>query len=95
MGAAAFIMVEFLGISYDQIIISAIIPAIAFFTGVWIMAHLEAGRVGLKSVPKSELPDWKKLVIEKWLPEHLGIPAAISHPDRQSYPFRMRAFSAL
>ncbi|OPY29182.1 MAG: DctM-like transporter [Methanocella sp. PtaU1.Bin125] len=65
MGAAAFIMVEFLGISYDKIIISAIIPAIAFFTGVWIMAHLEAGRVGLKSVPKSELPDWKKLLVEK------------------------------
>ena len=65
MGAAAFIMVEFLGIPYDQIIISAIIPAIAFFTGVWIMAHLEAGRVGLKSVPKSELPDWKKLLREK------------------------------
>lgn len=65
MGAAAFIMVEFTGISYSTIIISVIIPAIAFFTGVWIMAHLEAGRVGLKSVPKSELPDWKKLVREK------------------------------
>jgi TRAP transporter 4TM/12TM fusion protein len=65
MGAAAFIMVEYTGIPYDQIIISAIVPAIAFFTGVWIMAHLEAGRVGLKSVPKSELPDWKKLVWEK------------------------------
>lgn len=65
MGAAAFIMVEFTGIPYNEIIISAIIPAIAFFTGVWIMAHLEAGRVGLKSVPKSDLPDWKKLVREK------------------------------
>ncbi|MGA9141554.1 MAG: TRAP transporter permease [Methanocella sp.] len=65
MGAAAFIMVEILGLSYDKIIISAIIPAIAFFTGVWIMAHLEAGRVGLRSVPKSELPDWKKLLWEK------------------------------
>ena len=65
MGAAAFIMVEYIGMPYDQIIISAIVPAIAFFTGVWIMAHLEAGRVGLKSVPKSELPDWKKLLLEK------------------------------
>jgi TRAP transporter 4TM/12TM fusion protein len=65
MGAAAFIMVEYIGMPYQQIIISAIIPAIAFFTGVWIMAHLEAGRVGLKSVPKAELPDWKKLLIEK------------------------------
>ncbi|WP_158308838.1 TRAP transporter permease [Methanocella arvoryzae] len=65
MGAAAFIMVEFTGIPYSDIIISALIPAIAFFTGVWIMAHLEASRVGLKSVPKSELPDWKKLLKEK------------------------------
>jgi TRAP transporter 4TM/12TM fusion protein len=65
MGAAAFIMVEYIGMPYEQIIICAIVPAIAFFTGVWIMAHLEAGRVGLKSVPKSELPDWKKLLFEK------------------------------
>lgn len=64
MGAAAFIMVEFTGIPYSEIIVAAIVPAIAFFTGVWIMAHLEAGRVGLKSVSKSELPDWKKLVVE-------------------------------
>lgn len=65
MGAAAFIMVEFTGIPYDKIIISAAIPAIAFFFGLWVMAHLEAGRAGLKSVPKSELPDAKKLVLEK------------------------------
>jgi TRAP transporter 4TM/12TM fusion protein len=65
MGAAAFIMVEFTGISYDNIIISAAIPAIAFFFGLWVMAHLEAGRAKLPSVPKSELPDAKKLIMEK------------------------------
>lgn len=65
MGAAAFIMVEFTGIPYDQIIISAAIPALAFFVGLWIMAHLEAGKSNLKSVPRSELPDAKKLIKEK------------------------------
>ncbi|MCD1293652.1 C4-dicarboxylate ABC transporter permease [Methanocella sp. CWC-04] len=62
MGAAAFIMVEFTGIGYNNIIVSAAIPAFAFFFGLWIMAHLEAGKAGLKSVPKSELPDVRELM---------------------------------
>jgi TRAP transporter 4TM/12TM fusion protein len=65
MGAVAFIMVEITGIPYDQIIISAAIPAIAFFFGLWVMAHLEASKSGVKPVPKSELPSAWKMFKEK------------------------------
>jgi TRAP transporter 4TM/12TM fusion protein len=70
MGAAAFIMVEFTGIGYEHIIVSAIVPSLAFFFGVWVMVHLEAGRAGLKSVPRSELPKPMDLIRSKG---YLGI----------------------
>ncbi len=65
MGAAAFLMVEYTHIPYNQIIVSAAIPAIAFFFGLWVMAHLEAGKSNLPSVPRSQLPDAWKLFKEK------------------------------
>lgn len=66
LGAAAFIMVEFLSIPYRDIVIASIIPALAFFAGAWIMVHLEAKKRGLRSVPKSQLPDWKLLLKRQW-----------------------------
>ncbi|KTG11660.1 C4-dicarboxylate ABC transporter permease [Haloprofundus marisrubri] len=55
MGAAAFLIVEFVGVSYDEVIIAAAIPAIVFFFGVWVMVHLEASRAGIGGVDPSEL----------------------------------------
>ncbi|WP_224448330.1 TRAP transporter permease [Haloprofundus salilacus] len=55
MGAAAFLIVEFVGVSYDEVIIAATIPAIVFFFGVWVMVHLEASREGIGGVDASEL----------------------------------------
>lgn len=66
MGAAAFVMVEFLNIPYYKIAIAAIIPALLYFTGIFIMVHLEAKRTGLHGMPKETLPDWKKLLKARW-----------------------------
>lgn len=64
MGAAAFLMSEFIGVPYMEIAKSAILPAILFFVGIWIMTHLEAKRLGLRGLSKEELPD-KKEVLKK------------------------------
>ncbi|WP_062104425.1 TRAP transporter permease [Bacillus niameyensis] len=65
MGAAAFLMLEFIGgISYWEIAKAAAIPAVLYFSGIWIMTHFEAKRVGLKGLPKEQLPN-KKEVLKK------------------------------
>ncbi len=64
MGAAAFLMAEFTDISYWNIAKAAAIPAILYFTGIWIMVHYEAKRVGLRGVSDEELPN-KKEVFKK------------------------------
>lgn len=66
MGAAAFIMTEFTDLPYVTIALSASIPAILYFTGIFIMVHLEAKKNGLEGIPKSQLPKAKNLLKEKW-----------------------------
>ncbi|MDR7866149.1 MAG: TRAP transporter permease [Sporomusaceae bacterium] len=56
MGAAAFIMVEFLGMTYTQIMLSAIFPAFLYYLACWTMIHLEARKLGLQGLPKDQLP---------------------------------------
>ncbi|GGA51526.1 C4-dicarboxylate ABC transporter [Kroppenstedtia guangzhouensis] len=56
MGAAAFIMAEFTGIPYWEIVKAAAIPALLYFTGIALMTHFEAKRLGLKGLKKEELP---------------------------------------
>ncbi|MFL0507041.1 TRAP transporter permease [Ureibacillus sp. 179-F W5.1 NHS] len=69
MGAAAFLMVEFIGrgVTYWDIAKAAIIPAILYFAGIWIMTHFEAKRLGLRGLTDEEMPDrkmiWKKLYL--------------------------------
>lgn len=68
MGAAAFLMVEFIGgVSYWQIAQAAAIPAVLYFAGIWIMTHFEAKRVGLKALPKEEMPDRKEVLKKIYL----------------------------
>nr|WP_245688150.1 TRAP transporter permease [Salimicrobium halophilum] len=64
MGAAAFLMIEFIGIDYWSIAKAALIPAILYFTGIWIMTHFEAKRTGLSGLPEEDIPD-KKEVLKK------------------------------
>ncbi len=66
MGAAAFLMAEFIGIPYGTIAKSAIIPALLYFTGIWIMVDLEARKTGMKGLEASKLPKLKKVLGERW-----------------------------
>src|SRR5699024_10811532 len=59
MGAAAFLMIEFAGVPYWVIAKAALIPAILYFAGIWIMTHLEAKQQGLLGLPKEEIPKIK------------------------------------
>jgi TRAP transporter 4TM/12TM fusion protein len=56
MGAAAFIMAQFLGIAYIKIAIAAVLPAVMYYLAVGIMVHMEAKRLGLKGLPRENLP---------------------------------------
>ncbi|MFC3883312.1 TRAP transporter permease [Bacillus songklensis] len=63
MGAAAFLMVEFIGggITYWDIAKAAAIPAVLYFAGIWIMTHFEAKRIGLRGLSKEEIPSKKEI----------------------------------
>ena len=74
MGAAAFIMAEYLGVSYRKIIIFAIIPAILYYVALWINVDLEAKRTGLKGYAKDQLPNIKE---EFKARGHLVIPVVL------------------
>ena len=67
MGAAAFLMAEYMGIPYAQVALKAILPAILYFTGIYIAVHLEAKKLGLKGIPKDELPKLGKLLPKIYL----------------------------
>ena len=56
MGAAAFLMSEYMGIPYGQVALRAILPAVLYFAGIYIAVHLEAKKLGLRGIPREELP---------------------------------------
>ena len=66
MGAVAFIMAETINVPYVEIAKAAAIPAMLYFFTVFWMVHLEAGRAGLKGLPKSECPDPWAAIRERW-----------------------------
>ncbi|NBC31236.1 MAG: TRAP transporter fused permease subunit [Alphaproteobacteria bacterium] len=66
MGAAAFIMVEFLGIPYREILLAALVPALLHYFGVIVMVHLEAKRLGLRGLRRDEMPKWRLVLRENW-----------------------------
>ncbi|MDD4504210.1 MAG: TRAP transporter permease [Clostridiaceae bacterium] len=66
MGAAAFLMSEFIGMPYGEIAKAAIIPALLYFTGIWIMVDLEARKTGMKGLESSKLPKLGKVLGERW-----------------------------
>ena len=65
MGAAAFLMVDALGLSYATIAKAAIIPALLYFLGIWFAVDFEARKHGLRGMTKDELPKFKRLMLEK------------------------------
>ena len=67
MGAAAFLMAEYMGIPYGQVALKAILPAVLYFTGIYIAVHLEAKKLGLKGIPREELPRLRTLLPRVYL----------------------------
>ena len=67
MGAAAFLMAEYVGVPYSNIIVRAILPAILYFTGIFIAVHLEAKKLGLKGMDREQLPVLKRLLRRLYL----------------------------
>lgn len=62
MGAAAFLMAEYMGVTYREVALRAILPATLYFTGIFISVHLEAKKLNLKGIDKSFLPQWSNLL---------------------------------
>ena len=67
MGAAAFLMIDYVGVPYSSIIVRAILPAALYFMGIFIAVHLEAKRTGLRGIPKDQLPVFSKLIKKAYL----------------------------
>jgi TRAP transporter 4TM/12TM fusion protein len=74
MGAAAFVMAEFLGASYSQIMIAAVIPAIFYYGALFAAIHFNAVRSGLRGIPRHELPVLGQIVLRQG---HLFLPVLV------------------
>jgi len=65
MGAAAFLMAELTGVPYPVIAVTAILPAILYFTGIFLMVHFEAKKLGLSGLPKESVPHLGRLLLKR------------------------------
>jgi len=74
MGAAAFVMAEFLGVSYLKVAVFALLPALLYYVAVFMAVHFEAKRIGLKGLPKADLPRLKEVMRERG---HLFLPLVV------------------
>lgn len=74
MGAAAFLMAEFVGVPYIDIVKAAIVPAFLYFAGIWIGVHFEAKRGNLKGIPRGQLPKIGTILKERG---HLALPLIV------------------
>ena len=67
MGAAAFLMADYVGVPYSNIVVQAILPAVLYFAGIFIAVHLEAKKLGLRGLKKEELPKFRPLMKQIYL----------------------------
>ena len=74
MGAAGFIMAEFINAKYGTVIAAAVVPAVLYYLGILLSVHFEAKRLGLSGVPESEIPDAREVLKNGW---HLSIPLVV------------------
>jgi TRAP transporter 4TM/12TM fusion protein len=66
LGAAAFLMIEFLSVPYQTIIVAAAIPAFMHFFGVFMQVHFEAKRFGLRGLTEEEMPKLRQSLRDRW-----------------------------
>ncbi len=74
MGAAAFVMAEFLGVSYLHVAAAALLPAVLYYLAVFMAVHFEARRTGMRGLPRAELPRLGPVLLERG---HLFLPLVI------------------
>ena len=74
LGAAAFLIAEFLGISYIEVAMAAILPCLLYYLCCWVSVHLRARKTGMLGLPKEQLPNTKELLLEQW---YLVIPVLV------------------
>ena len=73
MGAAAFLMAEFLQISYGQVVLAALVPSILYYAALFIQADLEAAKAGITRVPEEDIPPARS-VLAGW---HFVLPFVV------------------
>lgn len=74
MGAAGFIMAEFLGVPYRTIMLAAIIPALLYYVTIFMVVHFEAKKIGLTGIAKENIPNMVQVLKDRG---HLIIPLAV------------------
>lgn len=67
MGAAAFVMAEFLGISYPDVVVAAVVPALLYYLGLYVQIDLQAARQGLKGLAREQIPSFKRTLFQGWV----------------------------
>ena len=87
MGAAAFLMAEYMGVSYAEVALRAILPAVLYFTGIYIAVHLEAKKLGLKGIPREQLPKFSKLIRKIYLLAPLVVLVALVSTNTRTMQF--------
>jgi TRAP transporter 4TM/12TM fusion protein len=74
MGAASFVMAEFLGVPYSHVMLAAAIPALFYYGALFAAIHFNAARTGIEGIPRRELPDLRAIL---WRQGHLLVPVAV------------------
>ena len=67
MGAAAFIMAEYLGVAYIEVCRAAVIPAVLYFLAIYSVVHFYSLKIGIKGLSESEIPSVKLVFRDKWM----------------------------
>jgi len=87
MGAAAFLMAEYMNITYAEVALRAILPAVLYFTGIFIAVHLEAKKLGLRGVDAADRPQMKHLWGKLYLLTPLVLLVALVSTNTRSMQF--------
>ena len=87
MGAAAFLMAEYTAVGYGEIALRAILPALLYFTGIFIAVHLEAKKLGLRGIPRDQLPRFAVLIKKVYLLLPIVILVALVSTNKKTMQF--------
>ena len=87
MGDAAFLMAEYMGVSYATVAVTAILPAVLYFTGIYIAVHLEARKLGLKGIPRDQLPKLRVLIKKIYLLAPLVVLVVLVSTNKKTMQF--------